>query len=98
MHSAESLQAEIAAIQDALAHDRVEQLPQMLQEHDAHLREFCRGAGAAAARDGLQQLRAMQQQTIVEMRRYQQKLLGLMRAQRRSGRAARAYLQAGGAR
>lgn len=95
LHSVASLQAEVAAIQGALAREELEPLPQMLSQHDLHLREFCAGADAKRFKEELRQLQAMQMQAIAQMRQFQQKLKALMQTQRRSGHAARAYVQGG---
>ncbi|WP_028917078.1 hypothetical protein [Pseudoxanthomonas sp. J35] len=95
MHTAESLQAEVAAIQAALAGERLAELPSMLQAHDAHLRSYCRGVDVEAQRPALERLQALHWELLAQMRQRQQELLAAMRQQRRSGRVARAYAHAG---
>lgn len=95
VHSVQSLQAEIAALRNALAHDQLECMPQMLADHDLHMREYCRGADLAAVRDDLKALNAMQQDLIRMMRERQRQILELMRASRHSNRAAMAYSRNG---
>ncbi len=95
MRTVESLQAEIAAIQDALAREQLDTLPQMLHDHDQHLREFCADADVENCREQLRVLQAAQHRAIAQMRQYQQHIRTLMQSQRRSNQAARAYAQGG---
>lgn len=94
-HSVQSLQAEIAELHSALAHDELERMPQLLADHDLHLRQYCQDADLAAARDELKALNAMQHDLIRAMRERQQHILRLMRDQRHSNRAAVAYSRNG---
>jgi aerobic-type carbon monoxide dehydrogenase small subunit (CoxS/CutS family) len=93
--SVQSLQAEIAALHSALAHDQLERMPQMLADHDLHLKTYCQSADVTAARDGLKALHAQQQDLIRMMRQRQCRILELMRASRHSNRAALAYSRNG---
>ncbi|HBK46811.1 MAG TPA: hypothetical protein DDZ67_10345 [Xanthomonadaceae bacterium] len=95
MHSVETLQSEIASIRSAITHGELAAVPALLEQHDLHLHEYCKGADVEAARDGLTALHAMQQDVIALMRERQQRLLELMRAHRHSHHAARAYTRAG---
>jgi aerobic-type carbon monoxide dehydrogenase small subunit (CoxS/CutS family) len=94
-HSVQSLQAEIVALHSALAHDQLECMPQMLAEHDLHLKTYCQSADINAVRDELRTLHAQQQDLIRMMRQRQHRILELMRASRHSNRAALAYSRNG---
>lgn len=95
VHSVQSLQAEVAALRSALAQGQLERMPQMLADHDLHIKEYCRGADLAAAHDALKALHAQQQELIGMMRQRQRQILQLMRASRHSNRAAVAYSRHG---
>jgi hypothetical protein len=95
VHSVQSLQAEVAALRSALAHDQLERMPQMLADHDLHMREYCRSADLLVVRDELKTLHTQQQDLIRMMRERQRQILELMRASRHSNRAAVAYSRNG---
>ncbi|NIK53626.1 UNVERIFIED_ORG: hypothetical protein FHT06_000119 [Xanthomonas campestris] len=95
MHSAQSLQAEIADIRLAMAQEEFEVMPFMLDAHDLHLREYAQQADLSQDRDALQTLQVMQQDLMRMMLERRRKLLDLIRAQRTSSTASRAYARIG---
>ncbi|MCD0245139.1 hypothetical protein JWH04_07430 [Xanthomonas melonis] len=95
MHSAQSLQAEIADLRSALAHEDFDAMPQMLDAHELHVRQYAQQADVQQDRDALQTLLSMHHDLVRAMRERQHKLVELMRAQRTSSSASRAYARVG---
>ncbi|MCS3744721.1 putative transcriptional regulator [Xanthomonas arboricola] len=95
MHSAQSLQAEIADLRLAMAQEDFEAMPFLLDSHDLHLREYAQHADLSQDRDALQTLQTMQQDLMRMMLDRRRKLLDLIRAQRTSSSASRAYARVG---
>ncbi|AZR30857.1 hypothetical protein [Xanthomonas vasicola] len=95
MHSVQSLQAEIADLRLAMAQEEFEDMPPMLDAHDLHLREYAQQVDIEQDRDALQTLLTMHQDLMRMMRERQRKLLELIRAQRTSSSASRAYARVG---
>ncbi|WP_372173735.1 hypothetical protein [Xanthomonas axonopodis] len=95
MHSVQSLQAEIADLRLAMAQEEFEAMPQMLDNHDLHLREYAQQVDIQQDRDALQALLTMHQDLMRMMGERQRKLLELIRAQRTSSSASRAYARVG---
>ncbi|CAD0338448.1 MULTISPECIES: hypothetical protein [Xanthomonas] len=95
MHSAQSLQAEIADIRLAMAQEEFEVMPFLLDSHDLHLREYAEHVDLSQDRDALQTLHTMQQDLMRMMLERRRKLLDLIRAQRTSSTASRAYARVG---
>lgn len=82
-------------IRAMLERGEIDTMPPMLDAYDRAVREFCTLEGAGALRDSVQALHDRHHQTIALMRGQQDHLLGLMRQQRQSSRAAHAYAGAG---
>ena len=95
MHSVQSLQDEVSEIRIAMSREEFEVMPHMLEVHDLHVQEYCKHADVAQDRDAVQALQAMQQELVRMMRERQRKLLELIRAQRTSATASRAYARVG---
>ncbi|AOD15071.1 hypothetical protein VB151_04480 [Xanthomonas fragariae] len=95
MHSVQSLQAEIADLRIAMAHEEFEAMPQMLDNHDLHLREYAQHVDLNQDRDALQTLLTMHHDLMRLMRERQRKLAEMIRAQRTSSSASRAYARVG---
>lgn len=95
MHSVQSLQAEMADLRSAMANEAFEIMPQLLDTHDRHLREFAQHVDLDRDRDALQTLLTLHQDLMRMMRERQRKLLELIRAQRTSSSASRAYARVG---
>jgi len=95
VHTVQSLQSEVAALGLALAYDQLDCMPDMLVEHDLHLKEYCQSADIQVVRDELMALNAMQEDLIRMMRERQRQILEKMRAHQYSSRAAVAYLKGG---
>ncbi|MFC0155834.1 hypothetical protein ACFFJ4_20240 [Xanthomonas dyei] len=95
MHSAQSLQTEIADLRLAMAQEDFEAMPFLLDNHDLHLREYAQHVDLSQDRDALQTLHTMQQDLMRMMLDRRRKLLDLIRAQRTSSSASRAYARVG---
>ncbi|MCC4614007.1 hypothetical protein LL963_18215 [Xanthomonas campestris pv. esculenti] len=95
MHSVQSLQAEMADIRIAMANEDFEVMPPMLDAHDLHLRQYAQHVDVDQDRAALQTLLTMHQDLMRLMRERQRKLLDLIRAQRTSSSASRAYARVG---
>ncbi|MBB3805102.1 putative transcriptional regulator [Xanthomonas arboricola] len=95
MHSVQSLQAEMADIRIAMANEDFEDMPPMLDAHDLHLRQYAQHVHVDQDREALQTLLTMHQDLMRMMRERQRKLLDLIRAQRTSSSASRAYARVG---
>ncbi|MEA5123918.1 hypothetical protein [Xanthomonas floridensis] len=95
MHSVQSLQAEMADIRIAMANEEFEVMPLMLDTHDLHLRQYAQHVDLDQDRDALQTLLTMHQDLMRLMRERQRKLLDLIRTQRTSSSASRAYARVG---
>ncbi|MCC4635350.1 MULTISPECIES: hypothetical protein [Xanthomonas] len=95
MHSAQSLQTEIADLRLAMAQEDFEAMPFLLDSHDLHLREYAQHVDLSQDRDALQTLHTMQQDLMRMMLDRRRKLLDLIRAQRTSSSASLAYARVG---
>jgi hypothetical protein len=91
----EALRAGMDAIRATLEHDDVGALQPMIDRYDAQVREFCALPGATAFQAEIRALRDLQLDTIERMRERNARLLGLIRQQRHSSRAASSYAHAG---
>jgi len=95
MHSVQSLQAEIADIRIAMAHEEFERVPLLLDTHDLHLREYAQYGDLNQDRDALHILLAMHNDVMRLMRERQRKLAEMIRSQRASLSASQAYARVG---
>lgn len=91
----QELRAGMDAIRAHLEHDNLDALPAMVDHHDARTREFCALPDAARFQAEIRALRDLQLDTIERMRERKARLLGLIRQQRQSSRAASSYAHAG---
>ncbi|KAB7771869.1 hypothetical protein [Xanthomonas maliensis] len=91
MHSVQSLQAEMTALRSAMAREDFDAMPELLAAHDLHLQTFCQTVDLERDRAGLLTLQGMQQDLIQAMRDRQRVLIDMIRAQRTSAAATRAY-------
>lgn len=95
MHSVQSLQAEIADIRIAIAREEFECVPLLLDTHDLHLREYAQYADLNQDHDALHILLTMHNDVMRLMRERQRKLAEMIRNQRASLSASRAYARVG---
>lgn len=85
----------MADLRSAMANEEFEVMPHLLDNHDRHLHEFAQHVDLDRDRDALQTLLTMHQDLMRMMRERQRKLLELIRAQRTSSSASRAYARVG---
>ena len=91
----QALREGMDAIRAMLADDDLGPLPALIDRHDAQVREFCALADARAFQAEIRALRELQLDTIERMRERNARLLGLIRQQRQSSRAASSYAHSG---
>lgn len=91
----DGLRGEMDAIGAALERDDLDALPGMIDRYDAGVRAFCALPDARGFAPTVRALHELQQATIGRMQVRKAQLLGLIRQQRQSSRAASAYASTG---